>query len=73
MKKSVLQTSLIAGAIGIVLGATSMQVASPLLDAAMSKYAKTSARQLNRVGDINRNTLKLHGAGSATGVRPKGK
>ncbi len=44
MKKDMLRTSLIAGAIGIAIGAASMQAATQILDASI--YSRPSVRSL---------------------------
>lgn len=44
MKKDTLRTSLIAGAIGIAIGAASMQAATQILDASI--YSRPSVRSL---------------------------
>ena len=61
MKTLALRSSLLAGAIGVVLGAASMQVANQVLDASAS-HSRPSTRSIIQEGIDNQN--------QRTGTRP---
>ena len=68
MKKDVLRTSLIAGAIGMVLGAASLQAATQILDASASR---PSVRSINiEAQENNRDEGQRAGVVRTTDTQP---